>query len=312
MPITRPGAKPAVAAPAATPAATLTRIISKPKVNGSAGPALVAAPVVPKTATAPAALAMAYETKETVLQVTRRYANAENSEEMLEIRTFATRPGSVSVAAKSRIGSIGQGGEVSVMVTVPCYQEELDDAQAYASEKVGEYMLMEQERLAVLAGPEALAQAGIDTPDLTAEGADEGSTEGVTEAEPVAEGEMTPDDVRAFETEEELLQFCEANDCQIEMSEYSDLDGAKEAVIAFLWADGAEQVEEAPAEEAGDGYTEEELQKMPLADVIAVFPHWNINGGKAPVKARGANDSDHKNRLIAQIMKFQADALAAA
>lgn len=312
MPLAKPGARPAPAAASPAPAAVRPRpgpTAAAAKPNGAAAP--VAAPVIE---TAPAALATGYEVKETVLEVMRRYPGGEPTTETLEIRTFATRTGSISVSNKQRLGTVGQGAEVSVMVTVPHYMEEQDEAYAEASAKVAEYLALEQERLAELAGPEALAQAGIglDGEGLPEAGTGEGEAEAGGEGEAETAGEVNADYVRALPDEAAVLAFCQENGCEITLEEYSTLDEAKEAVISYFWSeDAGEGEEQPPAEEtAATGYTEAELSKMKLSELTELFGAWGVNGGKAPGRAKGVGEADHKKRLVSMVIKFQEDAVA--
>jgi hypothetical protein len=265
-------------------------------------------------------LSQAFEVKESTVTVTRRYPGGEDTSETLDIQTFATKAASVSISGETRIGTMSQGGKVSVMVTVPTYVEELDNASAFASEKVREYLGREQELLAELAGPDAMSQVvdmgealPTDNTDEAGEGAEEASTEAAEEGD-----EATPDTVRAFETEEELLEFCTASGLEIDMTDFAgDLDAAKEAVIAALWSEeetteASEGDGEEVAEESGEAYTEEELAAMKVPELGEIFVGWGINNGKMPAKAKGASDKDHAVRLVKQILKFQAEALETA
>lgn len=259
-----------------------------------------------------------HEVKETVLQVQRRYPGAEDTEEVLDVRTFATRTASVSVSAKSRIGSIGQGGEVSVMVTTPCYVEELDNAKAWTSEKVGEYLTIEQERLVELAGPEALAQAGIgfDPEGLPETGDGEGEAEIVEEgAEEAEEAEApTEEAILALETEDEVVEFCALHGIEIDMTEYADVDAAKAALVAYVNGEEAEEVVEESAEagegEEATGYTEEELTAFKVADLVELFKSWGIDDGKAPARKKDEKDPLYQKRLVARVMRFQEEIAA--
>lgn len=308
--------KTAVTPPKAVVAARAT--IKPP--NGAAGAVVVGKAITPKLAAATPANDV--ELKETVLQVQRRYGD--DTTEALEVRAFATRTASVSVSAKQRIGSISQGGEVSVMVTVPCYAEEIDEAKAYASEKVGEYLAVEQERLAELAGPDAAAQRAdvlpgedAEEPEVTAEG----------ETETAEEGGADAPYIRAIEDEESFMAFCQEAEVEIDMDQFEhDLDQAKEAVITHLKTEGQIPLEEgddgyvAPeAEEAtedGSLYTEEELNALTMDQLAAIFAPedeggWGINNGKLPAKAKGASPKDHKLRCIKAILEYQAKNLSA-
>ncbi len=296
----------------------------KPKLNGS-----VASPAPDTSVTA---LVSGFEVKETMLDVQRRYAGGKNTSKTLEIRTFATRAASVSISAKQRLGSLGQGGEVSVMVTVPCYQEELDAAQTFASEKVTEYLALEQDRLVELAGPDASARDADNLPgddEQVIEDSGEGDVTGDTVP-------LTASYIRELADEEEFAEFCASQDVSVSLSDFNDdLDAAKEGVIEYMLENNMleddppepepeeETTEDETTEDADDGeeetteeaasedlYTESELVSMSMLQIAPIFKEWEINGGKMPGKVKGATERDHKNRCIKMILEFQAEATA--
>ena len=251
--------------------------------------------------------------QETVVEVQRRYPGGTDTSEVIEVRPFITRTASVSVSAKQRMGSIAQGGEVSVMVTVPCYLEELDGAETFASDKLSEYLATEQDRLVELAGPDVAARNTDTLPGEGEEPADEQTAEGAAEAE-AEEGAIDADYIRGLD-EEEFTAFCSENNVEIDLADFeNDLDAAKEAVIEHMVSEGmlpaeGEATEETVEEGAGEGddepYTEEQLTAMDMADLGQIFEAWEINGGKLPAKARTASPKDHKARCVKMILDYQ-------
>jgi len=78
--------------------------------------------------------------------VTKQYSKKgpeEHSEEKIRVRQFASTPATVSVKAGATVNMGNyESGRIDVMLTIPCYVEEIEDAFTTAKEwvdaKIGE------------------------------------------------------------------------------------------------------------------------------------------------------------------------------
>jgi hypothetical protein len=90
---------------------------------------------------------------QTKLEVTRTLSNKEETEsERIYVRPFETNPANISVKAGATV-NLGnyESARVDIMLSIPCYVEEIDDIFPKAKEWVDKRLSFEYQELKALA-----------------------------------------------------------------------------------------------------------------------------------------------------------------
>lgn len=194
-----------------------------------------------------------------------------------EVKVFLTSPANVGVGVSytRNLGNM-ESCKINVMLNMPCYNEEVDEAFAQVVDKA-KFML-----------ETALGELSIEQPGE----ADLQPLEPAAEAtgEPVAEvaddGTVTVDYLIAA-TREQMLEVCGQleGDQAVNADDYTEDDDLRQVLIQTIFGEEALQAAIAGQEAAGEGaeavaettgYTEEELQGATPEDLKKVYTEWNL------------------------------------
>lgn len=214
---------------------------------------------------------------------------------------------SVNVAHTKNLGNY-ESVKVGILVSLPCYVAELEEAYATASKVAGEFLDRERETVS-----ESIPENG--------EAATEEAVEEVGEADAAeAEGAEQSDEDYVNSLDREGLEGLIDENSEgwetagADVPDYSDakafpknpkgLKALKAAVLSALETAAAaeeagEETAEAGAEEPQVGYTQEELEGADEADLKAIFADWDLGEfPKGPPAKR-------KEKAVAMIMEAQ-------
>lgn len=233
--------------------------------------------------------------------------------ETREIHTFVTDTATVGVKLgyNRNLGNM-EMAKVEAFVSMPCYVDEVDSAAGQVIDKAKALL-----DAALAEMPDTFAQSGED-PSLT-EGETEGQVEETGEAPSEEGGELTIDDIKAYDADS-LAALCAANeDWGVSPEDYTEVDDLREVVIGIAFPDDLEayQAERAAAAEGGGeegtgeestGYTREELEAdtVTVDDLKSIFEGWGLGAfPKGPPAVA-------KKAAIAKILKKQEEAMAGA
>lgn len=223
----------------------------------------------------------------------------------IEVKKFLTDTAKASAgfSFSKNLGNY-EAAKFNVMVTMPCYVEEIDsaldqvidkaktkldeaiaqfDPSAYVSEAAGED----------LAGGEGEAEAG-----------DEGEAEGGEE--------ITADWVREADRDA-LVELITSNQLDIDPNDYSDdddgLNDLREMIIATAFAedDGATEGEQGE-EGADEPLTQEQLEAAETDELKSVYEQWEM--GNFPKYTNAASEKVARKTAIKAILKRQDEAAA--
>jgi hypothetical protein len=296
--------------------------------SGAAAPKAAApAKAAPAKAAAPAAKASVQpaastktELKATTTTVTKTLL--ENGKikgepvvaESIEINPFVTATASTSIGLKFRknMGNF-EGAEISVHVSMPHYVEEAEGAAAQVSERARELLEtqfaefdFDQFKGEIVGGADFAADPEGDAAVIEEETSGEAAEE--------EGGEMTADWVMEQERDM-LVEVITTNELEIDPDDYPDDDDLKSMIVASLFPDeegaaeeGAAADGDAAAEEASQGYTEEELNAATIDELKEVYADWNI--GTFPAY-NSKNQAVVKKTVIKKILAHQETMLAA-
>jgi hypothetical protein len=265
------------------------------------------------------------------ITVTRTYGEqTDQADEELEIVRFVgpVAHASVNIGVTRNVGNF-ESVKVGVMVTLPCYAEEIDDAFAVATAKAIEKANDAFNAVAELEGadeePPAKSGKGKAKKKAADENEEEETTDETTdEAEEASEGEeegITEDYIRGLDRDD-LEAFIKENEIDVKPAKIKKLKDLQDAVWEQVEAmqassedsgDGenteSEDGETETDEEAGEGgaeesspYTEDELKEASVKDLKGVLDEWGIKHPKAP------NEKALKAALIKAILKHQEEA----
>lgn len=91
--------------------------------------------------------------KEGKLKVSRTvFGKEEVTDEVLDVQSFQTTPATISVKAGATVNLKNyESGRIDIMVSIPCYKEEIDDVFPRVKEFVDEKMAHEYQELKKIA-----------------------------------------------------------------------------------------------------------------------------------------------------------------
>jgi len=194
--------------------------------------------------------------------------------EVREVKTFVTHPAhtSVSLGYNKNLGNM-EMAKVTVMVSMPHYVEEADNAFAQVLDKAKANL------------DQAIAELNIVGDAVT--GAEDASAAGEGQPEPGAEGaaddgEVTPEYIDGAD-HDTLVQLCEGNpDLGVNADDYTDDDDLREVLKSVIFGDADAQAADAgePAAEGDQPYTQEMLDAAETDEIKQLWELWEM--GKWP------------------------------
>jgi len=222
---------------------------------------------VKKSASKPEATDTASTTSaESKVTVSKQYTESgivvsdETSSDTIEVHKFVTSPASVSInlGVTKNIGDYNSV-KLGVIVSVPAYKEEIDDAEAAASALANKYLKQQIEAITENLGDDNTA---VDDP------AEAEEAEGISE-----------DDIRAM-SRDELIEVIKENGLDVSYRTIKKDKALQDAIIDAMSAEGEEPEAEAEAEaevEGADGdadsgdITADDVREMSRDDMIALI-----------------------------------------
>lgn len=249
--------------------------------------------------------------------------------ETIAVRKFMTDTARVVVGGEVRKSDNNYGGvKVSVLLSVPCYVEEIDAVYEQTTKKVQELVTKELEEAGLLgASDDEPVDTSFDSDGLDGdeEVSDEGAEEGSDE-----EG-ITAEDLLAM-SREDLVAFIADNEVDVNPAKIKNTKKLAEAVIEALTDstdeeeegdeedatvaededdDATESEDESDAEDEGVSedededakYAEEDLRGATIDELKAVCKSWKLD---VKVK-KGATPAAIKNAHVEAILEAQGD-----
>lgn len=243
----------------------------------------------------------------------------------IEVMPFATATAHVSVGQKLKKSDDNYGStEVSVMVTVPCYTEEVVDVYEQTSELVEKLLSKEAEEMGLLGEPVEKAEA------------DDEEEEDDVEEEDEDEEAISESVIRSM-SRAKLTKLIKDHGIDVSPRKHKDDDDLKDAIIAAL-SEGDEDEEEEDEDEDEEGdesdedeededsddeeeeddsdedededsdeddgdapYTEAELKGAEISELEEIAETWELT---VKVK-KGAKPAEKKKAYIAAILAAQ-------